>query len=83
MSKQSTIWALFSVANNYDQPSNNLEAFWFDRPSLEATAKVLNLKFPGATDEDILTVVNIWQGKEVCIRDTNYRLEEIKEGKVG
>jgi len=36
-----SIWVLFSIANEYDQPDNNLEAWWFFKPSFTELAKGL------------------------------------------
>jgi len=69
--------ALFSVANEYDQPRNNLVCLWKDKPSLETLCKDLGWKFPSDSDEDTLAIVNLWQGKEVRIGNTDYRLETV------
>ena len=74
-------WFLFSVDNNYDQPPNNLVAWWKERPSLEIVAKALNRKFPCDTDEETLAIVNIWSGKTADLdQGTTYRLGEQVEG---
>jgi len=81
--KGDKIFCLFSVDNNYDQPSNNLVAWWHEKPSLEILAAALGLKFPCERDEDIIKVVNIWSMKdEGTFIGTSYRLEEITPGKV-
>ena len=36
-----TIWVLTSVAAIYDQPPNNLEAWWSEKPTLLQVAKVI------------------------------------------
>ena len=36
------IWVLTSVAPAYDQPPNNLEAWWSDKPSAEQVAKMIH-----------------------------------------
>ena len=74
------IWCLFSVHNNYDQPPNNLVAWWKEKPNFEILAKAINIEFKG--DENILVVVKIHQGEEQRISETDYRLEQIIEGKV-
>lgn len=74
-------WALFSVANQYDQPPNNLVGFFGTiKPSIEELAVVLNEKFPSDYDEVTLAIVSLWAGKEVRIEDTDYRLEQIGYG---
>lgn len=80
-----TIWALFSVENNFDQPENNLVAWWSEKPSFDLLAKALSLEgFPCASDELTLYVVNLWQGEAKQIRqgETLYRLELLGEGKL-
>ena len=73
--------ALFCVANEYDQPRNNLVCLWKDKPSLETLCKDLGWKFPADSDEDTLAIVNLWQGKEVRIGNTDYRLEIVHYNK--
>ena len=76
----SKIWVLFSIANEYDQPDNNLEAWWFFKPSFAELAKGVGIKVDvkkGNSD-----VGKILKGEEVRISWCDYRLREIKEGKV-
>ena len=72
------IWCLFTSANDYDQPNNNLQAWWSEKPSLEDLEKVEVCK--GA----IRPVLDgILAG--ATIRLQNYfdtRLEEVAEGEV-
>ena len=74
------IWALFSVDNEYNQPSNNLVAWWFEKPSFELLAKVIGIDFQG--EENILNTVYIHQGQERRIDGSDYRLEWILQGEV-
>lgn len=76
------IYALFSVENNYDQPQNNLVAWWGEKPSFDILAKAVGYGcFPCATDEGTLIVVNLWQGGEVKDDNgTSYRLRLISDG---
>jgi hypothetical protein len=73
------IWALFSVANLYDQPSNNLVAWWPDKPSFAELAKALGTEFPCHTDEETLFVINIWKGSETLDKNeqARYRLRPV------
>lgn len=76
------IFCLFSVDNNFDQPSHNLVCFWTKRPSMVQLAQMLGIQaWPNERDEDTLNVVKVWQGNEVRIGNTDFRLEEIDEGK--
>lgn len=76
------IFCLFSVENNYDQPDNNLIAWWKEKPSFDTLAKAAGLKgFPCDADQDTLFVVNLWQGQPSQDKfNCAYRLEELSEG---
>jgi len=75
-----TIWVLFSIANAYDQPENNLEAWWWEKPDFGTLAKVMNIKVN--EEEGNSTVGRILKGENVRDDDCNYRLREIEEGKI-
>lgn len=77
MSKES-IWCLFSIQNDYDQPEHNLEAWWKKKPDFKALSNALSLDFTG--DDNILIVVNIHQGGERRVHGGDYRLDEVPEG---
>lgn len=81
--KTEKIYVLFSIDNNYDQPENNLVAWWHEKPSLELLANALGGSFPSINDERTLSIVKIWS-MDSCqrIEDTDYRLECIGPGKV-
>jgi len=74
------IWCLFSIDNEYDQPPNNLVCWWQKKPSIETLAKTLEVEL-GGSDELTVKLVNIWTGKEARFVNTDYRLEEVEEGK--
>jgi hypothetical protein len=75
------IWCLFSVDNNYDQPNNNLVAWWQKKPTLECLFDTLEIKM-GANDDHTVAVVKVWTGEfeQVGYGGTSYRLEEVNEG---
>lgn len=76
------IWCLFSVENNYNQPPNNLEAWWKEKPSLEVLFSFFNVTY---NDPDsVVKVVKIWDWarEEQRINNVDYRLVRIKEGKI-
>ena len=80
-----TIWGLFSIANNYDQPDYNLEVWWKEAPSLDILFKHFGADGTKLPPEDtILAVVQLWQtrGTDTHVRlyDTNYRMLEVREG---
>jgi len=72
------IFCLFSIANDHNQPENNLVAWYSGRPTLEQLARGLGLEFKG--DDNILDIVNIHQGPTRRIGDCDYRLESVAEG---
>lgn len=53
MAKKS-IWVLTSVACDYDQPPNNLEAWWSEKPTLAQLAKFL---YPDNTNEYTIPLI--------------------------
>lgn len=81
-----TIWCLFEVENAYDQPRlrtfpYNLYAWWSEKPNLEQLSQVLfGKKLEHLTDENIIASVEIFRGAEIRIENTDFRLEEVKEG---
>jgi hypothetical protein len=76
---KTTIWCLFSIENNYDQP-NNLVRWWATRPSLDVLAKFLAKPLDRATDDEIVKIVEIWTGNPAWFYNARYRLEEVAEG---
>lgn len=76
-----TIWCLFSVSNDYDQPDNNLNRWWSEKPSIEKLASYLGYPLNTAKDEDVVKVVSVWQGHTIKMHpgDTKYRLQEVPE----
>jgi hypothetical protein len=81
---EKNIYALFSIDNNYDQPDNNLVAWWHDKPSLEVLSKALGYSFPSDSDNVTLSIVKIWGGERQRLdyAGTTYRLESIGPGKL-
>lgn len=83
LTRNNMIWCLFSIDNKYDQPRNNLECFWFEKPSFEQLSKGLGwASFTDLDDKSILYVVNLWKGAKAQygLGGTSYRLEQVKEG---
>ena len=77
-----TIWCLFGVENNYDQPDHNLVMWWREKPSIEKFANAIGVQL-GEDNEETVNLVAIWTGKPCQIRlgQTYYSLEEVQEGK--
>ena len=71
------IWYLFSIANDYNQPSNNLEAWWSNKPDFFNLTKILNID--ADSDKGNTKIGKILKGEEVRINGYDYRLEEIEE----
>ncbi len=73
-----SIFCLFSIANDYDQPPNNLECFWTTKPTIEQVARGLEIDFPCYSDVDTLAVITIWKGEKARISNVDYRIESIQ-----
>lgn len=84
MDKLNKIWCVFSIENNYDQPDNNLVAWFAEKPSLNRFAEFLGYPLDKTDDETILRIVKMWQGHQTQIKlgDVGYRLEEVPASKV-
>jgi len=76
------IWCIFSVDNNYDQPSNNLVCWFHGKPKPQQISSALGVPdFEKASDDFIIGVVKISRGEEFRQGETDYRLEEVAESK--
>ena len=82
LTPRARIFALFSVAQEHDQPDNNLVAFWSAKPSIDVIAQTVGKTFPAADDETTLAIVKIWNGECQTIDTTDYRLQEVEEGEL-
>jgi hypothetical protein len=77
------IWCLFSVTHEYDQPSNNLVAWWEEKPSIEKLAETLGMDMKLSKDQDLANLCLLWvNGLQHNPGDTDYRLEYIGPGKL-
>ena len=79
-----SIWCLFSIENNYDQPDNNLEMWWSQKPSLEQLFGVFNISTDSPPDR-VVAVVDLWRHTSAAFMpdgpsNARYRLQEVKEG---
>jgi len=74
------VWAIFSIANNYDQPDNNLEKLYRNKPTFEQLLIFLHGETPIAELEEyqLIDLVNMLQGKETEFKSDSYRLEEVE-----
>jgi len=74
------IYVLFSISNEYNQPENNLVAWWHFKPSFEMLAEVVGVIVD--KEKGDCKIGSIFRGLEVRIGGANYRLRKIKEGKL-
>ena len=75
------VWALFSVdLQQYNQPENNLEALFLNKPSLDQLSKAIYDRPLGelSNDDCILGIVGLYRNYEVNIPRTEYRIEEVE-----
>ena len=61
-----TVWCVFSVENNYDQPDNNLEAVFLSKPDYEELVCIFNSE-----------IAEILSHTHIRYNECDYRLEEI------
>jgi hypothetical protein len=73
------IWCLFSIANNYDQPEDNLEGWWVTKPSLDQLRKAI---ISGGDMCEDKYLINVLAGHNTRVTEsafkhggTTYRLE--------
>lgn len=75
-----SIYVLLSIDNDYDQPPANLVAWWKNKPSFLELANALNIEVDLKEGND--KVGRIIKGElNVRYNNTDYRLENIEEGK--
>jgi hypothetical protein len=74
------IWCLFAIENNYDQPDNNLVAWWQEKPGLECLLSFFDVDL--SNTDAVVRVVHIWDGRVERLGNNDYRLREIEEGRV-
>ena len=72
------VYAIFSIANNYDQPENNLEILFQNKPNFENLKTFFfdQLSIDKLRDSDIMFLVDLMRGKSVRLDGTEYRIEE-------
>ena len=78
------IWCLFCIVNEYDQPNNNLVAWWQNKPSFVQLAEAMGENFPSHDDCLTLLITRVWSGGEhINYKNSDHwRLELIPEGKL-
>ena len=72
-----SIWVLFSVQNDYNQPENNLEAWWIDKPTIHNVVEILG----AARDSDAYKTARlIVEGSDIRYAGVDYRLQQVEKG---
>lgn len=73
------VYAIFSIANNYDQPENNLEILFQHKPNFESLKTFFfdKLSIDELRDSDIMFLVDLMRGKSIRLDGTEYRIEEV------
>jgi len=74
------ICVLFSIDNEYNQPENNLVAWWYSKPSFEMLAEAIGVIVDKEKGDS--KIGSILRGLEIRVNGANYRLRKIKEGKL-
>lgn len=72
------IWCLLSVANNYDQPANNLIGWWVEKPTRQMIREFFGLELRYKNQREFAD--GVIAGREMRWYETDYRLEELSEG---
>lgn len=75
MKSKQIIWVLFSIDNDYNQPHNNLVAWWSVKPSIAQLKVALH-------DYEDTTAQALYKGKEVRYGEADYRLAAVPENTV-
>lgn len=75
MSTWNQIWCLFSISNDYNQPKNNLIAWFSEKPSKR---KLVELVKPDLQNPDVDIEV-LWDWMSCRINDSDYRLSHVSE----
>ena len=69
---------MFSVENQYNQPNNNLEGWFNQKPTIEMLLKHFNVQMDDS--ERIAKIAQLWAGQEVRLSNADYRIEEVGQG---
>lgn len=78
--KDIKIWVLFSIENEYDQPRNNMVAWWWAKPTFQILANVMKILFNKEKGNAIIG--RIFKGEKVRHNNADFRLREIREGRI-
>lgn len=73
-----TIYCLFSIANDYNQPVNNLEVWWKSKPSFETVLTAIGGSF--TKDDTLMATAKLLMGESATLNHVEYRIETVEEG---
>lgn len=73
------IWCLFSIENNYDQPPNNLIAWWSKKPDGDTIRSAISHHESRISNSDVEEILN---GVSQRIDNTDYWIDEVEEGTI-
>ena len=80
------IWCLFSIYNKYDQPDNNLVAWFKEKPTLELLSGALTNYFGNieywSPKYNTSLISAILEGNEIRLNEEDIRLNKIEEGDI-
>lgn len=71
------IWCLFNIYNEYNQPENNLVAWWENKPNIYQLANIIGIQFDVKKGNKELG--RILNGKRVEILDNQFRLQKVTD----
>ena len=73
------VYAIFSIANNYDQPENNLEILFQNKPNFESLKTFFfdQLSIDKLRNSDIMFLVDLMRGKSVRLYDHFHHIVEV------
>ena len=77
-----SIWCLFSIVNDYNQPPTNLVAAWCSKPTFKDIKNIFKkleiMYIPESPDNFNPEYGKLSRGDIVQYYDTEYRIEEFK-----
>lgn len=74
------VWAIFRIANQYDQPDNDLVQLYANKPKFEQLLELFfsDTELSDIDENSIIAIVGMLKGERVHIYNNEHRLEEIE-----
>lgn len=74
------VWAIFSIDNDYNQPDNNLNKLYKNKPTIiQLSNYFFDTEDIGSLEENlILFLSSLLKGEEKGFQHVNYRLEQVE-----